>query len=143
MTDEDILQFVDTNILVYAHDSSAGDKNIIARKLMEGLWEGKTGCLSDQVLQEFYITITRKIRNPLESEIAAEIIAALSVWKVHTPDMKDVLRAIEIQRRCKISFWDAMIVCSAAYLSCDTLWSEDLNDRQVYEGVRVLNPFLR
>ena len=143
MSDEDRQQFVDTNILVYAHDTSAGDKNIIARKLLEGLWERRTGCLSIQVLQEFYTTITGKIRNTLEGEIAADIIAAISAWKVHSPDMKDVLRAIEIQRRCKISFWDAMILCSAAYLGCDTLWSEDLNDGQVYEGVRVINPFLR
>ena len=86
-------------------------------------------------------TITAKVKKPLGSEDAAEILGALSAWKTHAPEMRDVLRAIEIQRRYQISFWDAMIIASAAKLNCDILWSEDLNDEQVYDGVKVKNPF--
>jgi predicted nucleic acid-binding protein len=141
MPDDSGLQFVDTNVLVYAHDVSAGEKYQRASRLVEELWENEHGCLSVQVAQEFYTTITGKVKKPLESGTAAEILDALSTWKVHAPDMKDVLRAIEIQRRYQVSFWDAMILASAIKLNCDVVWSEDLNDGQVYEGVRIVNPF--
>ena len=141
MPDDSGLQFVDTNVLVYAHDVSAGEKYERALKLIEALWENENGCLSVKVAQEFYTTITAKVKKPLGSEDAAEILGALSAWKTHAPEMRDVLRAIEIQRRYQISFWDAMIIASAAKLNCDILWSEDLNDEQVYDGVKVKNPF--
>jgi predicted nucleic acid-binding protein len=143
MNDEAGLEFVDTNILVYAHDLSAGEKYECARSLLELLWESKTGCLSIQVLQEFYITTSVKIKIPLPSETAADLISALAEWRVHRPEVKDILRAIEIQHRHQISFWDAMVVCSASALGCDILWSDDLDNGQVYEGVRVVNPFLQ
>ncbi len=141
MPEDSNLQFVDTNVLVYAHDVSAGEKYERAAKLIEDLWENENGCLSVQVAQEFYTTITSKVKKPLESETAAELLRAFSAWKTHAPDMRDVLRAIEIQRRYRISFWDAMILASAIKLNCDVLWSEDLNDGQVYDGVKVINPF--
>lgn len=142
MPDDSGLQFVDTNVLVYAHDVSAGEKYERASKLIEDLWENENGCLSIQVAQEFYTTITAKVKKPLKSETAAELLNALSAWRAHAPDMQDVLRAIEIQRRYQISFWDAMIIVSAIRLNCEILWSEDLNDGQVYDGVKVINPFL-
>ncbi len=135
------LQFVDTNVLVYAHDVSAGDKYERAVQLIDELWENELGCISIQVAQEFYSTITTKVKKPLDGEVAADIIYALSMWKVHSPDMKDILHAIEIQRRYRVSFWDAMILCSAIKLGCEIVLSEDLNDGQAYEGVKVLNPF--
>lgn len=134
-------QFVDTNILVYAHDVSAGPKHDRAVELLEGLWKSRSGCLSAQVLQEFYVTITRKVAHPLDSDAAARIVADLSVWRVHAPEATDVLDAIEIQRRYSVSFWDAMILQSAARLGCETVWSEDLNPGQTYGGVRVADPF--
>ncbi|HUY45807.1 MAG TPA: PIN domain-containing protein [Streptosporangiaceae bacterium] len=134
--------FVDTNILVYAHDETAGEKRDRARSLLAELWESGDGCLSVQVLQEFFVTVTRKVPKPLDAVSAAAIIADLSHWRVHSPGSDDVLNAIDSHRRHDISFWDAMIICSAASLGCGTLFSEDLNPEQRYDGVRVRNPFL-
>ncbi len=133
-------QFVDTNILLYAHDSSAGTKRDQARALVEQLWESREGCLSVQVLQEFYVNVTRKIAKPLDTETAKEIIADLSRWHLHVPAAHDVLGAIGIHERTGISFWDAMIVRSAAEMGCAVLYSEDLNAGQEYSGVRAENP---
>jgi predicted nucleic acid-binding protein len=133
-------RFVDTNILVYAHDSSAGAKRDQARTLVEQLWESREGCLSVQVLQEFFVNLTRKIARPVDTETAKEIIADFSRWHVHVPAADDVLGAIGLHQRDGISFWDAMIVRSAAEMSCTLLYSEDLNAGQDYSGVRVENP---
>jgi predicted nucleic acid-binding protein len=133
-------RFVDTNILVYAHDDSAGVKRDQARSLVEQLWESRDGCLSVQVLQEFFVSVTRKIAKPLDAETAKEIIADLSRWHVHVPASVDVLGAIGIHQRTGISFWDAMIVRSAAEMGCDVLYSEDLNTGQEYSGVLAENP---
>lgn len=135
------LQFVDTNVLVYAHDASAGEKHNRARALVEELWETGTGCLSVQVLQEFYVTVTQKVPQPLAPEAAARIIECLANWRVHAPDAGDVLEAIEIQRRHRVSFWDAMILRSAGALGSEVIWSEDLNPGQQYGKVKVVNPF--
>lgn len=135
------LQFIDTNVLVYAHDSSAGEKHKRAKALIEDLWNAGTGCLSVQVLQEFYVTVTQKVPKPLAPETAARIIEYLSHWRVHAPAASDVLEAIELQRRYRISFWDAMIICSADALGCKVIWSEDLNSGQRYGKTMALNPF--
>lgn len=135
-------QFVDTNILVYAHDVTAGDKHSRARELIEELWQTRGGCVSVQVLQEFFVTTTRKIPRPLHAQAAARIIDDLAHWHVHAPAAGDVLAAIDIHHRTGASFWDAMIVHSAKELGCGTLHSEDLNPGQDYAGVRVRNPFL-
>jgi predicted nucleic acid-binding protein len=141
MSDPSPRQFVDTNILVYAHDASAGEKQIRARELIEDLWESRAGCLSIQVLQEFYVTITRKVARPLSAESAAQIIADLAVWQVDAPGVESVLDAIRIQERHRLSFWDAMIIGSATHLGCRTLWTEDLSAGQAYGEARVANPF--
>lgn len=133
--------FVDTNILVYAHDVSAGIKHATAKKLIQELWENKTGCLSIQVMQEFYVSVTQKVPNPMDYVNAIGIIRDLKYWKVHEPKIEDVLNAVDIQQRYQISFWDAMILQSALQLECGLLWSEDLNPGQVYESVKLINPF--
>ena len=133
--------FVDTNILVYAHDVSAGIKHATAKKLIQELWENKTGCLSIQVMQEFYVSVTQKVPNPMDYVHAIGIIRDLKYWKVHEPKIEDVLNAVDIQQRYQISFWDAMILQSALQLECSLLWSEDLNPGQVYESVKLINPF--
>jgi predicted nucleic acid-binding protein len=135
-------QFVDTNILVYAYDVTAGDKHSRARALVEELWDTREGCLSVQVLQEFFVTTTRKIPKPLEAPGAARIVGDLAHWHVHAPAASDVLAATEIHQRAGTSFWDAMILRSAKELGCQTLQSEDLNPGQAYEGIQVRNPFL-
>jgi len=141
MSEPERLQFVDTNVLIYAHDVSAGEKHARARKLLGRLWDSAEGCLSIQVLQEFYVNVTRKVSRPLAPEVAAQIIADLSVWQVHRPGVEDVLDAIRLQGRYQLSFWDAMIIASAIQLGCHTVWSEDLNPGQVYDQLRVSSPF--
>jgi predicted nucleic acid-binding protein len=141
MSDNSTYQFLDTNVLVYAHDRSAGEKQKQAKTLIRDLWDSGTGCLSAQVLQEFYVTVMQKVVLPLDAQSAIRIIEDLAFWKVHTPGAKDVLGAIDLQQRYQLSFWDAMIVWSAAQLGCHIVWSEDLNPGQVYEGVQLLNPF--
>jgi predicted nucleic acid-binding protein len=134
-------RFVDTNILLYAYDDSAGSKRDQARALVEQLWESRDGCLSVQVLQEFFVNVTRKIPKPLDAAAAKEIVADMSYWHLHIPAADDVLAAIGIHQHTGISFWDAMIVRSAAEIGCAVLYSEGLNAGQEYSGVRVENPF--
>ena len=135
-------QFVDTNILVYAHDKSAGIKREKAKSLMIDLWHSKNGCLSIQVLQEFFVTITRKVEKPVVTAVASKLIEDLSSWKVHSPNAQDVLDAIQIQQNYQISFWDAMIINSAIKMNCHILWSEDLNAGQMFDFVELKNPFV-
>jgi predicted nucleic acid-binding protein len=141
MNDIEGRQFVDTNILIYAHDSSAGHKHRAACELVSTLWKTGRGCLSTQVLQEFYVNVTQKVPHPLASSEAAQIIADLAAWQVHCPNIDDVLHALRVQDRHRISFWDAMIIASAVQLGCTTLWSEDLSAGKVYDQLTVLRPF--
>lgn len=135
-------QFVDTNVLIYAHDPSAGPKYDQAKALINDLWRSGAGCLSIQVFQEFYTNATRKLARPLAPELAVQIISDLSHWQVHRPNANDVIEAIHLHTRSQISFWDAMILTSARRLGCQTLWSEDLNAGENYEGIEVRNPFI-
>ncbi|MDK2879082.1 MAG: hypothetical protein PWR06_1798 [Thermoanaerobacteraceae bacterium] len=141
MNDNFKRQFIDTNVLVYAHDRSAGKKYERARKLLTNLWESRQGCISIQVLQEFYVTVVQKTSKPILIDRAARIITDLKEWNVHIPDVNDILYAIDIQQRNKLSFWDSLIICSAKKLNCDVIWSEDLNHGQYYEEIVVMNPF--
>ena len=134
-------QFIDTNILVYAFDATAGSKNDRARRLLETLWSSGDGCLSLQVLQEFFVTVTGRISRPLAHDEAARRVAHYSEWHLHEPGRRDLLAAIELRRELRISFWDALIVHSARRLECRVLWTEDLNDGQRYAGVLARNPF--
>ncbi|WP_434656000.1 PIN domain-containing protein [Thermoanaerobacterium thermosaccharolyticum] len=142
MKDNIGLQFVDTNILVYAHDISAGRKHEIAKKLLKDLWNTRNGCLSTQVLSEFYVTITKKVKRPLSPSQASQIISDLGLWKLDIPNVEDILDAIQISQRYMISFWDSLIVRSAINLDCSIIWSEDLNSGQYFDKVKVVNPFL-
>ena len=99
------------------------------------------GCLSVQVLQEFFVTTTWKLPRPLEAPAAAQIVDDLAHWHVHSPAVADVRAAIDIHQRTGASFWDAMILRSAQELGCQILYSEDLDAGQEYEGVEVRNPF--
>jgi predicted nucleic acid-binding protein len=94
------------------------------------------------VFQEFYTNATRKLTRPLAPELAVQIISDLSQWQIHRPNVGDVIEAIHLHTRRQISFWDAMILTSARRLGCQTLWSEDLNAGQNYEGIEVRNPFI-
>lgn len=134
--------FIDTNILVYAHDNTNKYKFEKAFELINILWKNKKACISIQVLQEFYVVVTKKIKNTANIEDVKKIISALELWEVHSPTVQDVLESIVIQNKYKISFWDAMIICSAKRKKCDVIFSEDLNDGQVYEEIIIKNPFI-
>ncbi|UCH24385.1 MAG: PIN domain-containing protein [Trueperaceae bacterium] len=133
--------FVDTNILLYAFDTSAGKKRSQALDLFQKLWRTGNGCISVQVLQEFFVNATRKLPKPLALEIAERIVASLSRWEVHAPNAEDVLSAIDLQQATQLSFWDAMVVYSAASLGCNVLYSEDFNAGQTIAGIEIINPF--
>ena len=141
MTAGEERQFVDTNILVYAYDKGDGKKQTLAKDLVSSLWESRMGHVSIQVLQELYVTMTKKATTPILPDTASRIIAALSEWPHHVPTAGDILEAASIQQRYGISFWDAMIVNSAGKTGCSILWTEDLNDGQAYGSVTVRNPF--
>ena len=131
--------FVDSNVFIYLHDTTAEAKREVARSLIGGLWERGEGALSIQVLQEFYVNSTRKLGMP--GEEAEAQIRRLLAWTVHAPTANDVLAAVQLQRRHQLSFWDAMILTSAERLGCEVLYSEDLNAGQVVVGVQIQNPF--
>lgn len=133
------VEFVDTNIFVYAHDLSAGRKHAVATDLLARLWEAGSGAVSIQVLVEFYAAANKIGLKGREAEAA---ISDLERWALHRADHVDVLRSIGFLRRYKISWWDALVVNSANELGCQILWTEDLNHGQRYGSVTVRNPFI-
>jgi predicted nucleic acid-binding protein len=133
--------FVDTNVLVYAHDSSAGAKHERAAALVEQLWDERSGVLSTQVLQEFYVSIRRKVARPLPLDEARRLVDDYRRWELVVNDGESVVGAIDLERRYGISFWDAMIVHAAVASGAAVLYSEDLNHGQRYDEVEVRNPF--
>lgn len=135
------LAFVDANILVDAFDASAGDRHARAQRLIEGLWADGNGCLSVQVLQEFFVAVTKKVPKPLTIAEAERRVRELCAWRVFAPKAEDVLAAIALQQRAKLNLWDAMIVEAARQLGCATLWTEDLSHGQRLSGVHITNPF--
>ena len=134
--------FVDTNILIYAHDLDAGQRNTLSADILRDLWENRTGIISTQVLQEFYVNVTRKIDNPLPKSKARGIIESYLAWPVELNDAKTVLAASEIEERHMLSFWDALIVASARNAEAEKILTEDLNHGQRIEGILIENPFL-
>jgi predicted nucleic acid-binding protein len=134
--------FVDTNILIYAYDLDAGEKHAIASNVLRQLWRDGTGVLSTQVLQEFYVNVTAKIPHRISPAEARGVISRYLVWPVEENTGDSIVRASEVQERHRLSFWDALIVVAAVKAGAATLMSEDLNNGQVIEGVKVVNPFL-
>ena len=137
----DRLAFVDTNVLVHAYDRDAGAKHDVARALVEELWRSGTGALSVQVLQEFYVTVTRKMPSPLDGPAARALVEVYGAWPVHRPGAEDVAAASILEQRHRLSFWDAMIVRSATELGAALLWSEDLSAGGQYGDLVVRDPF--
>ena len=133
--------FVDTNVLVYAEDADAGPKQIFAQSLLSELWKNHQGVLSVQVLQEFYVTVTRKLPKPLPPEKAGEIVREYLAWTVVTGSPNLLTSALDLHQRQGLNFWDAMIVQAAIEAGCDRLYSEDMNAGQHYGPVVIVNPF--
>ncbi len=133
--------FVDTNVLVYAHDRAAGWKRDRARELLEELWNRSSGVLSTQVLQEFYVNVRRKARPPLPTDEARALVADYLAWDPVVSDGTAVLDAIDVGERHQLSFWDALIVVAATRGGASIIYSEDFSHRQKLGPVQVLNPF--
>lgn len=136
------LEFIDTNVLLYAVDYSEPEKQARAEALLNRLWEAHTGCLSVQVLQEFYVNATRKLSRPLDVDSARQVVEDYSLWVVHAPKSASVLAAIDLQQEHQVSFWDAMILGSALDVGAAVVWSEDLNAGQRFGALEVRTPFL-
>jgi len=136
-----VLAFVDTNVLVYAHDASDAAKQPVARGVLEALWTSGEGVLSTQVLQEFYAVATRKLDPPMTPAEAREVVSLYSTWPVVLLEPSLILTASRLQEHHQLSFWDALIVEAARAIGAGRLITEDLSDGQVIEGVRIENPF--
>jgi predicted nucleic acid-binding protein len=135
--------FVDTNLLVYAYDSSAGKKWKTSLEVLSLLWTHRTGVISTQVIQELFVSLTQKVKNPIRPKMAKEIISDLVQWPLVVNDGKNILRAIDLQIKYHLSFWDSLILQAAITSKSEFLLSEDFQDGQVIESVTIVNPFSR
>jgi predicted nucleic acid-binding protein len=133
--------FIDTNVLIYAHDIDANAKHKIAKEVLQELWSERTGVLSAQVLQEFYVNVTRKIPSPLSKDVARLVVSSYAIWCLETTPT-EILAAFRIEDESRIGFWDALIVSSAAKSGATRILSEDLNAGQRIAGILVVNPFV-
>jgi predicted nucleic acid-binding protein len=132
--------FLDTNILVYAV-SSAEHEAAKSRKALE-LVETSDFGLSAQVLQEFYVTVTRKIKRPLAPDLAVALMDQYRVFPVVATDYPLIVSAVELSLRYGIAYWDGAILAAAEALDAGVLYTEDLSHDQLYGSVRAVNPFL-
>lgn len=133
--------FVDTNVLVYARDTSHPTKQGRAADWIAALWEMGEGRVSLQVLQEYYVTTTRKLKPGLDPEEARADILDLSAWSPVAPDLQMLAAAWSAEERFGLSFWDALIVAAAQVARCNVLLTEDLQHDMDLEGVIVIDPF--
>jgi len=132
--------FVDTNVLIYAHDIDAKAKHEAAKSVLRVLWKERTGVLSMQVLQEFYVNVTRKIASPLPKDAARLVVNSYAIWCMETTP-NEIATAFRIEDEAGIGFWDALIVASAAKSGAVRILSEDLNAGQTIAGICIEDPF--
>jgi len=137
MTDK---YFVDTNILLYAHDPLAGAKRDRARQLIEHLWTTGKGVLSTQVLQELCVNLRRKVKPPLPVDEIRRLVQDYLSWEIVVNSPESVIQALEIEVRYKISHWDALVLQAAESAGAAIVYSDDLAAGQKYGAVRVVNP---
>ncbi len=130
--------FVDTNILLYAHDTEAGEKHQIAKKKICELWEnGLSPSTSLQVLQEFSVNLLRKNVPVQDVGLLTEIYLH---WEIIVPNIQLMFLGLELLERFSVSFWDSMILAAAKQAKATVIWSEDFNTGQDYGGIKVINP---
>jgi predicted nucleic acid-binding protein len=135
------MPFVDTNILVYARDTSDPEKQARAAEIMAVLWRNRTGRLSAQVLQEYYVTVTRKLKPGLPLSEARQDVRDLMEWNPRQVGAGILESAWEIEDRCQLSWWDSLIAASALACGTTILLSEDMQDGQIIHSLQILNPF--
>jgi predicted nucleic acid-binding protein len=136
------LAFVDTNVLVYAFEKARTPRSALARELIAELIDQDQLCLSTQVLQELFVTLTRKVRQPCSVEEALNCLDTLAAWPVLTIDYTSIRDAAALARDAVLSFWDALIIVAAARSGAVTVYTEDLSNGQEILGVRIMNPFV-
>jgi predicted nucleic acid-binding protein len=134
--------FVDTNVLIYAHDVDAGRKHDVAKAVLRDLWAERAGVLSTQVLQEFYVNATRKLKKPLARQEARSVVETYAAWCVEGITPADVSMAFQLEDRARVGFWDALILAVAVRSGARRVLSEDLNAGQKIAGLTIHNPFL-
>ena len=131
--------FFDTNVLVYADDKSSPAKQRRAVELVAEHRRAGTGVVSLQVLQEYFVASTRKLK--VDPAVARRKVELLSEFDVAAPDLSDVLAAIDLHRLHGFSFWDALVLRAAQQSGCTVLLSEDFQDQRELDGLRIVNPF--
>jgi predicted nucleic acid-binding protein len=134
--------FVDTNILIYAHDPSAGVKHDRARQLIAQLWHTGEGVLSTQVLQELCVNLRRKVARPLPASDIRQLVQDYLSWEIVINSPQSVIDALDIEMRYKVSYWDALVLQAAESSGAAVLYSEDLGAGHWYGTVRVVNPLV-
>jgi predicted nucleic acid-binding protein len=134
--------FVDTNVLIYAHDVDAKAKHEVAKMVLQELWNSRSGTLSMQVLQEFYVNATRKIPGPISKASARLVVNTYTIWCVETTPL-EISHAFRIEDESRLGFWDALIVAAAIKSGANRILSEDLNTGQTISGARIENPFAK
>ena len=135
--------FVDTNIVLYAYDQREPEKSAIARAILSDLWRTREGQVSTQVLQELYVSLTRKLRVVVPRSRARALVGRYGRWPVHTITTGDILEAAELEQRHSLLFRDALIVVAAARSGSERILTEDLQHGRTIAGVRIENPFHR
>jgi predicted nucleic acid-binding protein len=133
--------FVDTNVLVYARDASEPAKQQLASAWLERLWRERSGRISVQVLSEYFVTITQKLKPGLPAQAAWEDVTLLLTWQPCPIDANILKRGRELQQRHRLSWWDSLIIAAAERQDCALLLSDDLQDGGVYGNVEVRSPF--
>ena len=134
------MQFLDTNVLVYANDCRDAEKQSRAIAVVACLMRSGNGVISMQVLQEYANTALVKLQQ--KSDVVLRQLRLLEAMRVVEPDADLIRRQVEIRETYGVSFWDAGIVAAAEAANCTAILSEDLNSGQFYSGIRVVNPFL-
>jgi predicted nucleic acid-binding protein len=133
--------FVDTNVLVYAHDRSEAQRQPVAQALLAQLWRNRAGALSTQVLQEFYVVATRRYDPPMSRREARQLVDAYSHWQLIQIDVALILAASQLEEHHTLSFWDALIVEAARRAGAKRLVTQDLQSGRRLAGVLIHNPF--
>lgn len=136
-----VKHFVDTNILLYARDTSETRKQPVAEALIRELWETRSGCISMQVLNEYYVNVTQKLQPGLTKAEAWSDLEALRAWEPIPISFPLLARGYHIQTQYELSWRASLIVAAAVDSNCKEILSEDLSSGQVYEGIPVINPF--
>jgi predicted nucleic acid-binding protein len=133
--------FVDTNVLVYSFDLREPDKLVRATDWLNHLWSARSGRISFQVLQEFYVTVTHKLKPGLDVETARKAVRSLLAWQPVATDEQSFEVAWGLQEQYQLSWWDALIVAAARSAGCAVLLTEGLQHGQDFDGLRVVDPF--